>query len=216
MRRVVLVTGPPCAGKTTHVRQHAQPGDLILDADTIGRAAMNRALAQLPQHQGTAWVIRCAPGPKARRHLAQQIGATELIHLVEPEHVLVRRAAHRPHPRRHIAALAQWFARERADRPPSIKTPRVQLSREARGYGADHRRARRQAIAAMQDGQPCARCGRPMWRSDAALLDLDHDDDRTGYRGLAHRGCNRRAGQAVAARRRRSAPTVTTPRSRAW
>lgn len=25
-------------------------------------------------------------------------------------------------------------------------------------------------------------------------LDLDHNEDRTGYRGLAHRSCNRQAG----------------------
>jgi hypothetical protein len=28
-------------------------------------------------------------------------------------------------------------------------------------------------------------------------LDLDHNDSRTGYLGLAHRSCNRRAGQGA-------------------
>lgn len=220
MRRVILVTGPPCAGKTTHVRQHAQPGDQILDQDDLGARRMNAALAALPTTDGTTWVIRCAPGPRARRALAQRISATDHVHLVEPEHTLVQRAAHRPDPRRHIAAVAQWFVRERADRPPRTRTPRVQLSREARGYGAGHKRARRDALDELRrnDGQPCARCGRPMWHADAAHLDLDHDDQRTGYRGLAHRSCNRRAGQAVSAagRRARRAGPAPTPRSRAW
>ncbi len=62
-----------------------------------------------------------------------------------------------------------------------------------RGYGYAHQRARRQALAAMVDEQPCVRCGEPMYHWQ--LLDLDHaDDDRSVYLGLAHRGCNRSAG----------------------
>lgn len=218
MRRVILVTGPPCAGKTTHVKLHAQPGDLVLDQDQLGARRMGQAMAALPaMTDGTAWVIRCAPGPTARRALAQRIGATELVHLVEPEHVLVQRAARRPDPRRHIAAVSAWFAAERADRPPRTGRGISKASSTARGYGSRHRRARTAAIAQLQDGQPCARCGRPMLRSDAAQLDLDHDDDRTGYRGLAHRSCNRRAGQAKAVRQRaaRQQPQRAL-RSRNW
>jgi hypothetical protein len=218
MRRVVLVTGPPCAGKTTHVRAHAGPTDLVLDQDVMGKVAMRTALARLPYLDGTAWVIRCAPGPKARRQLAQQLGATEHIHLVQPEHTLVQRAAHRPNPRRHIAAVAQWFKREREDRAPA--TPRASRTRGSstqRGYGKAHRQARADALRDLEDGQACARCGQPMYRTQASHLDLDHTDDRTAYRGLAHRACNRRAGQAKAtANRHHTAPTQATPRSRSW
>jgi hypothetical protein len=34
--------------------------------------------------------------------------------------------------------------------------------------------------------------------------DLDHDDDRTGYRGLAHKRCNRLAGSRKGNRIRRA------------
>jgi len=62
-----------------------------------------------------------------------------------------------------------------------------------RGYGPAHQRARAEAVAAFEPGQPCARCGQPVWDADDA--DLGHTDDRTGYRGLEHAGpCNRRAG----------------------
>ena len=179
---------------------------------------MNRGLARLPTLDGTAWVIRCAPGPKARRHLAQQIGATEHVHLVEPEHVLVHRAARRPNPRRHIAAVAQWFKQERENRTPKAKASRAKGSSTARGYGKAHRAARERALKDLRenDGQPCTRCAQPMWWAQRQWLDLDHTDDRTGYRGLAHRGCNRRAGQAKAAAHRRRTAAQPTPRSRNW
>ncbi|SFO14354.1 Recombination endonuclease VII [Actinomadura madurae] len=64
----------------------------------------------------------------------------------------------------------------------------------SRGYGWRHQQARRIALANMEPGQPCARCGQPMSRAEP--LDLDHTDDRAGYRGLAHRSCNRSAGAA--------------------
>lgn len=85
-----------------------------------------------------------------------------------------------------------------------------------RGYGHQHKQARADALAHLQryDGQLCHHCGLPMWHAAGALLDLDHSDDRSGYRGLAHRSCNRRAGQAKAMRNR--AMQNTTRRSRNW
>ncbi len=88
-----------------------------------------------------------------------------------------------------------------------------------RGYGWAHQRARASALKGMADGQPCTRCHQPMWRSQAPTLDLDHTEDRSGYQGLAHRACNRRAGQAKAMRTRTQQPmrpAQHTPRSRNW
>lgn len=36
--RVVLVSGPPCSGKTTYVREHRGPHDLVFDMDAIKEA----------------------------------------------------------------------------------------------------------------------------------------------------------------------------------
>ena len=36
--RIVLVVGPPGAGKTTYVRDHKQPSDLVVDYDAIAEA----------------------------------------------------------------------------------------------------------------------------------------------------------------------------------
>jgi len=59
-----------------------------------------------------------------------------------------------------------------------------------------------------------------MWRAGAASLDLDHDDDRATYRGLAHRRCSRSAGQATAQQRvrarRQHDPDNVVVNSRRW
>jgi len=87
----------------------------------------------------------------------------------------------------------------------------------ARGYGWGHQKARALAIRDMQDGQPCTRCGQGMWTSQARWLDLDHAAGKRGYRGLAHRRCNRQAGQAAGMASRRAASALTTQvRSRSW
>jgi hypothetical protein len=83
-----------------------------------------------------------------------------------------------------------------------------------RGYGWAHQKARAKAVRDMQEGDPCARCGGPMLRSQAKDLDLDHNEDRTAYRGLAHATCNRSAGQAVGMARRTTTRTVLN--SRVW
>lgn len=82
-------------------------------------------------------------------------------------------------------------------------------------YGARHRRIRADLIDAMEDGEPCCRCGEPMSRIQ--LLELDHnDDDPARYNGLAHAGCNARAG-AVKGNRARGHRGRSRPwHSRVW
>lgn len=88
-------------------------------------------------------------------------------------------------------------------------------STTARGYGGNHVAARRRWLELLRQlgALQCTRCAQPVYFGDA--VDLDHTDDRSGYLGLAHRGCNRSAGaskggrirtdrQRAAARRRTS------------
>jgi hypothetical protein len=75
-------------------------------------------------------------------------------------------------------------------------------------YTYAHQQLRKHLLAqlAADPGQPCARCGRPMFVWMA--LDLGHTDgDPSRYHGLEHARCNRKAGQAVTAAilRRRNA-----------
>lgn len=186
--RVVLVCGPPCAGKSTYVRAHAQPGDLVLDQDVIGVQAMRQALATLPPAQGTAWVIRPAPGPARRAALAKRLRA-EVVLLTPSAEELTARARQRPDAKRTIAAIRRWAEAEKRNTRPRRAKPKG--STTERGYDSQHKRLRA-ALLPTAYGQACTRCGRPMLHGQE--LHLDHDDDRSGYRGFSHASCNTRAG----------------------
>lgn len=76
---------------------------------------------------------------------------------------------------------------------------RVQASSTARGYGYPHQKLQAALLANWRPGDPCARCGGPMWHrwtvsrtgKRISAIHLDHDDrDRTRYRGLSHMKCN--------------------------
>jgi len=47
----------------------------------------------------------------------------------------------------------------------------VRLTTTQRGLGYDHQRTRRERMAQLRDGDPCPRCGGPMFRGQ--YLDLD-------------------------------------------
>jgi predicted kinase len=86
---ITVITGPPCSGKTTYARQHAQPGDVIIDFDVIAKAlgstayhdhdprireitaaawsaAVDRTLA-ITRTGITAWIIDARPTPRRRQ-----------------------------------------------------------------------------------------------------------------------------------------------------
>lgn len=87
---LTVITGPPCAGKTTHVNTHRDPADLVVDFDAIAHAlgypdahvdigsqhpaALAARIARTAVVQqvtsarmrGAAWIIDMAPSSGAR------------------------------------------------------------------------------------------------------------------------------------------------------
>lgn len=134
-REVILVCGPPCAGKTTYVEQHAKPGDRILDADQLGEHAMRQALDDIRgMTEGRAWVIRCAPGSATRAALAEQLGGVSRVVLLQPPtKELWQRSRRRPKPGATWMAIRRWREQERGDTPPP--TPHRQRPHDPTPHG---------------------------------------------------------------------------------
>ena len=121
---ITLVAGPPAAGKTTWVQQHARPGDLIVDYDAIAtslgadphqrgdalhpaiNAARNAILRAL--RQGTTGAARAyilSANPDAERKFPYH----ELV-LIDPGKdaaIAHARAAGRPSD--YVAAIVDWY-----------------------------------------------------------------------------------------------------------
>ena len=106
-----IVWGAPASGKSTYVREHLQPGDLVVDFDAIKYAisfshASNENLFPIAAgireyllqaiENGQAdcrnvWVIGCFPRRSERNELAERIGA-EMIHMDADYKACIERA----------------------------------------------------------------------------------------------------------------------------
>lgn len=132
--RVILIAGPPCAGKTTHALQLARGRDVVLDRDLIAkqlgsdRTHMHHArIARLAeQHMqtrldelrrstrdGTLYVVRSLPGQHARRAWTARYHA-RLVLLDPGIGECLRRAHLDGRPRGTVSAIRQWYEREAA------------------------------------------------------------------------------------------------------
>lgn len=112
VRRVTLVCGPPCGGKSWYVREHAGPGDLVVCVDTYavqagsevshnhaggfyraGEDRFQQVCARLGRDRlATGWVVRCAPAAAGRVELARLVRASQVVVLLPPVQVAYRRA----------------------------------------------------------------------------------------------------------------------------
>lgn len=127
MRRshLILVSGPPCSGKTTYVAEHKRPGDLVIDYDAIAAALGSpdaydhpkalhpfvlRTIDALLDRLGRAtpgqraWLVKCTPSPGERRL------ADEHVVMSTPMDECLRRATEAGRPERWERLIREWFA----------------------------------------------------------------------------------------------------------
>lgn len=131
---VIIVWGAPASGKTTYVREHMQPGDLVIDLDLIkqsismaGKTAAADSLlpvalsvrdhlyslvAQRSINCETVWVVSCLPRHEERCELADRLRATDNVFVEASEQECIDRAL-RDQERRdkglQLRIIRNWF-----------------------------------------------------------------------------------------------------------
>jgi 5-methylcytosine-specific restriction protein A len=138
--RVVLVCGPPAAGKSTYVREHKRPEDSLIDIDTIAKdwslgrdrssdftplllTERNRRLAKLAcaPREHVAWVIITAASEKLRAWWREKLAVVEgdMILLVPSKAELIERVRNDPERQvvreLHERLIDEWFQHERTN-----------------------------------------------------------------------------------------------------
>lgn len=114
---LTVISGPPCSGKSTYLRNHTQPGDIVIDFDTLAqalgsgtphdhndhvrqvtRAARSAAItAAIREHHNgaTVWIVDGRP-PQRRIHTYQEAGATFVTLNADTDELHRRATAERP------------------------------------------------------------------------------------------------------------------------
>lgn len=133
-----VLSGPPCAGKSTLAGRLAQPGDVVLDFDSIcqelgsterhghtpdlrerAEQEMLRRMWRLQFHKADAYVIRWAPRPRDRVAYAKRLDA--IVWVINPGfNECVRRARIDARPDDTVDAIRKWY---RLYRPSSVDQP---------------------------------------------------------------------------------------------
>lgn len=163
-----VVTGPPCAGKSTYVRERRSPGSVVVDFDALAvalgsdtshmcegdirKAAFEArgAVIRAAHRYGEVWVIHTSLNAHAMREYQ---GAT--FHDLNPGiDECIRRAREDGRPSGTIEQISAWYANNgdvRANARGNVRTRN----------GAARRKARARLRA---EGRPCWICeafGRP-------------------------------------------------------
>ena len=131
--KVHVIWGAPGSGKTTHVRKHMQPGDIVIDLDLIGRALSMADKTNVPRNveriaydirdflytqiesrqldAKQVWVIAGLPKKEQRQQIAKRLGA-DLIHIDATFHDCYSHILHddeRKDKALQLAIIEKWF-----------------------------------------------------------------------------------------------------------
>jgi predicted kinase len=143
---LTIVTGPPCSGKSTYIRQRAQPGHIIIDMDRIALALTTedtnhhaypehiKQLAQLTRrtaitnaialhHQGhTTWIIDTRPGQKRRQEYHRN--GAQFVHLDPGIETCLARAAGGERPADIIRFIHRYYHEQTEPTSHTVTTSR--------------------------------------------------------------------------------------------
>lgn len=134
---IVLVAGPPGAGKSTYVRERAAPGDVVVDYDRLAealgspvthghgnhetvmaaRGAVLRRLRRGEVDTARAWIVSSNPNaPEMFPH-------HELV-LIDPgEDEVLRRCSDAGRPQRWSGLVRDWYRQRETAEPDGLVAP---------------------------------------------------------------------------------------------
>lgn len=136
---LTVVTGPPCAGKTSYVEEHAEPGDVVVDFDRLAQALGSQVTHDHPEHvaEVTRQLHTAAIGAAIARHrcgarvwivqtyITPGSGASyrragaRFVTLTSDREELHRRADAAGRPERWHREIDRWVARHGGGTPRS-------------------------------------------------------------------------------------------------
>lgn len=89
---VFVVTGPPAAGKSTWVREHAKPGDITIDYDTLAQALSPELAQDMAEHPAHVMAVVQAARHAAIDEATEQYGMRDvyLVHAMPDRHAMNR------------------------------------------------------------------------------------------------------------------------------
>lgn len=143
---IFLVIGPPAAGKSTWVRQHAQQGDIIIDFDAI--AAVLTPLQpnerKLPAHVSAVtkaarraaidMALECATGDVYIIHAVPSAGLRAFyerrgaqIVVIDPGENVVLARCKQERPWQMVQVAKQWYRDKNKPRPAPVSTNSVAM-----------------------------------------------------------------------------------------
>jgi len=146
MGTITIISGPPCAGKSTYINTHARHGDIRIDFDALTQtlggnktrtdqvsymlrevtfaastAAINRALQLAGNCAGNVFIIDTNPTPASR--LLYQQHAAQFVTLDPGREVCLDRATNAKRPPLIYDVINQWYDGKPAPPPRPTKAP---------------------------------------------------------------------------------------------
>lgn len=142
-----IVSGPPCAGKSTYVREHAKEGDLRVDYDLIAQAlgSVNSHAAEglikqaafdaregaigaaLKDTEAEAWIIHTSPSEDHIRRY--EAAGAEFIELDPGKDTCLERAKQDERPQQTIDGIERWYAGKKGGKK-MVKTKSFEVKAE--------------------------------------------------------------------------------------
>lgn len=198
-----IITGPPAAGKSTHIRTHRAPGDITIDFDELAstiaglepanheheqhiititratrKALIDAAIKHADEHD--VWIIHSTPSPAAMDRY-RELGAE--ITTIDPGKDTVMKRIKEQRPATMLKIAGRWYDQQHDEQRQrgrtSMTNTKVKRTTKQRGYDNRHKRIRKRLIATMTPGTPCWWCGKPMYpeaekNPDGRPLAADH------------------------------------------